>query len=83
MDYTLENKAGVEVEFEVDYNFDPGEEMIMNPPDKAYPGSPASVEITNLGDIEEFLGRKLSNEETESMEEDALDYHNEMLVEGA
>jgi hypothetical protein len=33
------------LDIEIDYDFSLGEKTVMNPPDKAYPGSPPSVEL--------------------------------------
>ena len=36
------------LDVEIDYVAEPGEPMIMNPPDKAYPGSPPTVELDEV-----------------------------------
>ena len=77
MEYSLENKDGVEVEFEIEFNIDPGERMIMNPPDRAHPGCPAHAEITNDTEIQEVVGREITEEEWEAMEEAVMDYAND------
>jgi len=73
MDWTLENTKGEEVDFEVDYNITPGEPMIMNPPDRAYPGSGPEVEILNTEHIEELLGRELTDAELCDIEEAVME----------
>jgi len=73
MEWTLEDKDGKEVDFEVEYEIEPGEPMIMNPPDRAHPGSAPYAYITNDSEIEEILGRELTAQETGDIEEALLD----------
>ena len=83
MEYTLENEAGEEIDFEVDYDYTPGEPMMRYTRNgDGYPGSAPYCELNNQKDIEEILGRELTSIEVECIEEAALDRHNEMLAEG-
>ena len=83
MDWSLENKDGVEVDFEVEYDVDTGEKMIRYTRNgDGYPGSPPSAEITNIKDIEEQLGRELTDAEVESIEEAALEEAGERAISG-
>lgn len=47
---TIELTNGQEVDVNVQYDVDPAEPMVMNPPDKAYPGSEGGINIYDIVD---------------------------------
>ena len=41
-------RASHDLDVEIEYAFSEGEKTVMNPPDKAYPGSPPMVELDDV-----------------------------------
>ena len=60
--YTINSHIGEsEVPIEVNFDYEPAEKMILYPIDKAYPGCPAEIQITEVL----MFGQDISDELSE------------------
>ena len=72
--YTINSYIGEsEAPIEVNFDYEPAEKMILHPIDKAYPGCPASVEITEILMFGVEIGESLSEKEMDRLQTECED----------